>query len=64
MQLLQFQIYLNEGAKQLGSLSFLLSSKDQAMVKSQFSSEVGGNRVLQNVTKILSTKLCWYQAWP
>jgi queuine/archaeosine tRNA-ribosyltransferase len=55
MQLLQFQIYLNKGAKQLGSLSFL-SSKDQGMV--EFSSEVGGNRVFKNVTKILSTKLC------
>lgn len=47
----------NKGAKELGSLS-LLSSKDQGMVKPVFSSEVGGNRVFENVTKILSTKLC------
>jgi hypothetical protein len=57
MQLLQFQIYLNKGANQLGSLSFL-SSKDRGMVKPLFSSEVGGNRVFRNVTKILYTKLC------
>ena len=57
MHLLQFQIYLNKGAKHLASLSFL-SNKDQGMVKPLFSSEVGGNRVFKNVTKILSTKLC------
>jgi len=54
VQLLQFQIYLHKGAKELGSLSFLLSSKDQDMVKPLFISEVGGNRVFENVTKILS----------
>ena len=51
MQFLQFQIYLNKGVKQLGSFSFLLSTKDQGIVKPLFSSEVGGNRVFENVTK-------------
>lgn len=51
MQFLQFQIYLNKGTKQLGSFSFLLSTKDQGMVKPLFSSEVGGNRVFENVNK-------------